>query len=132
PEAFGFGSFVQTAHSTDSIIWTLSEPYGARDWWPFYQNLHDKIDSIDLWITVPEGYRAASNGLLLSESDTENDQLTFHWSHRYPIATYLVALAVTNYQVYQMEVDLANGPLTVLNYLYPQDFDRHSAQIDSV
>ncbi len=132
PEAFGFGSFVQTAHSTDSIIWTLSEPYGARDWWPCYQNLHDKIDSIDLWITVPEGYRAASNGLLLSESDTENDQVTFHWSHRYPIATYLVALAVTNYQVYQMEVDLANGPLTVLNYLYPQDFDRHSAQIDSV
>ncbi|HLU95024.1 MAG TPA: M1 family aminopeptidase, partial [Membranihabitans sp.] len=96
------------------------------------QNLTDKIDSLDLWITVPKGYRAASNGLLVSETPTDNDRIVFHWSHRYPIATYLVALAVTNYQVHSFDIELANGPLTIVNYLYPQDFDKHSKQIENI
>ncbi len=44
----GFGSFVQGLHDSVPIIWTLSEPYGAKDWWPCKQNLSDKIDSIDV------------------------------------------------------------------------------------
>lgn len=126
------GSFVRSSHGSDDIIWTLSEPYGARDWWPCGQNLTDKIDSLDLWITVPKGYRAASNGLLVSETPTDNDRVVFHWSHRYPIATYLVALSVTNYQVHTFDIELANGPLTIINYLYPQDFDKHSKQIENI
>ena len=132
PPEDGLGSFVNTAHATDSIIWTLSEPYGARDWWPCGQNLTDKIDSLDLWITVPDQYRAASNGLLIAETPTDDDRVTFHWSHRYPIATYLVAVAVTNYQVHTFDIPLTNGPLPIVNYLYPQDYDRHSAQIENI
>lgn len=128
----GLGSFVHTAHGTDSIIWTLSEPYGARDWWPCGQNLTDKIDSLDLWITVPTGYRAASNGLLMSETPAEDDRVVFHWQHRYPIASYLVAVAVTNYKVHTFEIPLTNGPLPIVNYLYPQDYERHSRQIETI
>ncbi len=132
PPENGLGSFVQTEHATDAIIWTLSEPYGARDWWPCGQNLTDKVDSLDLWITVPEGYRAASNGLLLSETPTQDDRITFHWQHRYPIATYLVAVAVSNYQVHTFEIPLTHGPLPIVNYLYPQNYDVHSRQIESI
>jgi aminopeptidase N len=46
----GFGSFVQGLHDSVPIIWTLSEPYGAKDWWPCQQNLSDKIDSIDILV----------------------------------------------------------------------------------
>ena len=132
PPEDGFGSFVQTTHETGPIIWTLSEPYGARDWWPCGQNLTDKIDSLDLWITVPAGYRAAGNGLLISEKPNQQNGIEFHWKHRYPIATYLVAFAVTNYEVHTFDIDLANGPLPIVNYLYPQDFERHSEQIESI
>ncbi|MFT4806544.1 MAG: aminopeptidase N, partial [Psychroserpens sp.] len=45
PISSGFGSFEQTQHNGDPVIWTLSEPYGAKGWWPCKQDLIDKIDS---------------------------------------------------------------------------------------
>ena len=53
PISTGFGSFEQTTHNGDEIIWTLSEPYGAKAWWPCKQDLVDKIESIDIYITTP-------------------------------------------------------------------------------
>ena len=50
PVSSGFGSFEQSNHDGDPIIWTLSEPYGAKGWWPCKQDLNDKIDSIDVYI----------------------------------------------------------------------------------
>jgi hypothetical protein len=34
PANTGFGSFIQDQHNGIPVIWSLSEPYGARDWWP--------------------------------------------------------------------------------------------------
>jgi aminopeptidase N len=47
PPNTGFGSFVNSTHNGTPIVWTLSQPYGARDWWPCKQDLNDKIDSLD-------------------------------------------------------------------------------------
>lgn len=120
PPQNGLGSFVASKHNNSPIIWTLSEPYGARDWWPCKESLTDKIDSIDVYITCPEQYRAASNGKLISD-EVSGANRTAHWSHRYPIATYLVALAVTNYQTYSDYLNLLDGKkIEVLNYIYPE------------
>jgi aminopeptidase N len=44
-----------------------------------------------------------------------------HWKHRYPIATYLVAIAVTNYTDYSDLVSLSGGrTLPVVNFVYPE------------
>jgi aminopeptidase N len=94
PPNTGFGSFIQTTHSGVPVIWTLSEPYGSRDWWPCKNGLDDKADSIDVFVTHPAQYKAASNGLLQSET-LSGTNITTHWKHRYPIATYLICLAVT-------------------------------------
>ncbi len=115
----GFGSFVQSTHNGTPIIWTLSEPFGAKTWWPCKQNLSDKIDSIDILVKTPSVNRVASNGLLVSELAKGTDKI-FHWKSRYPIAPYLVAIAVTNYSVYSDYVPLQNGTLEVLNYVYPE------------
>ncbi|EMR01388.1 M1 family aminopeptidase [Cesiribacter andamanensis] len=120
PPATGWGSFEQAQHSSGPIVWTLSEPYGARDWWPCKQSLEDKIDSIDIWIRTPLGNKAASNGLLVAERQ-EGQQMVYHWQHRYPIVTYLVALAVTNYVAFSDQVPTTDGaPIQVLNYVFPQ------------
>ena len=122
PQSTGFGSFQQQTHNGVPIIWTLSEPYGAKEWWPCKQDLNDKIDSIDTYVTTPEGYRAAGNGLLASEQTLAGGLRRYHWRHRYPIAAYLVATAVTNYAVYSNWVPMPSGaPLEVLNYVYPED-----------
>ena len=111
-------AITQSTHANGSAITTLSEPYGSRDWWPTKMDLGDKVDSIDVIVTTPEQYRVASNGLLVSE--TQNGVLkTYHWKHRYPIATYLVAIGVTNYEVYSDFVEVGGKQLEILNYVYP-------------
>lgn len=121
PIGSGFGSFIQSTHATGPIIWTLSEPFGARDWWPCKQSLNDKIDSIDIIVTCPQDYRDGSNGILVSETQNGNFK-TYHWKSHYPIAAYLVAIAVTNYSSYSDTATLENGAsLQILNYVYPED-----------
>lgn len=117
-------SFGHEFHDTlnpTPIIWTLSEPYGAKEWWPCKQDLNDKVDSIDVYITTPSQFRAASNGILISETNVGLNK-TYHWKHKYPIATYLIAFAVTNYAVFSDYVPMSGiDSLEVLNYVYPED-----------
>src|SRR5262249_31075549 len=72
-----FGSFNTVQDSTGNKLWTLSEPYGAKDWFPVKQTLNDKIDSLDVWLTVPSVYTAVSNGLLQSEYIVGNQKVSF-------------------------------------------------------
>lgn len=120
PPATGFGSFMVSTHNNAPGLWTLSEPYGAMEWWPCKESLSDKIDSIDVYITCPSQYKGASNGKLISDQ-VSGTKRTAHWKHRYPIATYLVAIAVTNYETYSDFLDLEGGKqMEVLNYIYPE------------
>ena len=124
PELTGFGSFSKGIHSGIPIIWTLSEPYGAMEWWPCKQSLLDKIDSIDIIVTSPEMYRTASNGILILDT-VENGFRKMHWKHRHPITVYLVAIAVTNYAVYSDWVELEDGrKIEILNYVYPENLEK--------
>ena len=117
----GFGAFIKDTHNGTPIIWTLSEPYGAKDWWPCKQGLYDKVDSIDMVIVHPTGYKAAGNGVLMSENIVDG-KIHTHWKHRHPITAYLVAFAVTNYAEYSDYVPLGdNDSIQVLNYVYPED-----------
>lgn len=121
PGNTGFGSFIQTQHAGIPVIWTLSEPYGSRDWWPCKNGLDDKADSIDIFITTPVAYKAASNGILQMESiGAGGTKKTAWWKHRYPIASYLVCFAVTNYTVLNHSVQLGSTLLPVQTYCYPE------------
>ena len=125
----GFGSFRIDEHEGKAVLWTLSQPYGARDWWPCKQSLNDKIDSIDVIVQVPYGNKVASNGLLVAE-DHLGEYSVYHWKHRYPIVTYLIAIAVTNYKVYHDSVQLQNQQLDLVNYIYPEDLEKFKGGID--
>ena len=122
PADTGFGSFVNSTHSGVPIMWTLSEPYGSRDWWPCKNGLDDKADSIDVIITNPVSYKAASNGLRLSENVTPGGLVT-HWKHRYPIATYLICMAVTNYSEFTDYVTVAGKQLPMQTFCYPENLN---------
>ncbi len=122
PIGSGNYSFIQDYHNDIPIIYTHSEPYGSKYWWPCRQNLSDKIDSIDLLITTPDPYFAVSNGVLISI--TGNSEKTFHWKHRFPISTYLVAFAVTEYEKYTDTAILDNGKIIeIQNFIYPENVD---------
>ncbi len=126
PVSSGFGSFEVNTHNGKPILWTLSEPYGAKGWWPCKQDLIDKIDSLDVYITTPQfnpagdEYIAVANGLEQSQSISGGSKTT-HFKHRYPIPAYLIAIAVTNYAVYVDEVENNGNPFEIVNYVYPEN-----------
>ena len=122
PPSNGFGSFETTTHAGTPVMWSLSEPYGSRDWWPCKNGLDDKADSIDILVTAPAQYKAAANGLLQSETLIAGGtkKLTY-WKHRYPIASYLVCFAVTNFAVFNSSVLLGSTNLPMQTYCYPEN-----------
>jgi aminopeptidase N len=116
------GAFTRGNHSGTPVIFTLSEPFGARDWWPCKQDLNDKIDSFDIYITCPSAYIGVSNGLLQSQTTSEGN-ITRHFRHNYPIPAYLISLNVTNYVTYNIQAGLGttqNPFFPINNYLYPE------------
>ncbi len=122
PEGSGFGSFAQGFHDGIPQIWTLSEPYGAKEWWPCKQDLNDKIDMIDVYVTVPEVNRVASNGLLVEERSLPGGKKLFHWQHNYPIPAYLIAISVTKYDVFTHTLTDEEGDIDIVNYVYPEEY----------
>lgn len=130
PPNNGFGSFEQTTHNGSPIIWTLSEPFGARDWWPCKQDLNDKIDSIDVYITAPSQYVSVSNGIETTPPVISGANKTTHFHHGYPIPAYLICMAVTNYSVYTQTGGTAPNTYPIINYIYPERLAQVQSQLD--
>jgi aminopeptidase N len=122
PADEGLGAFATDTHNETPVLWTLSEPYGAKEWWPCKQDLNDKIDSVDLIIHTPASYRAASNGVLVDEQSSDG-WTTYTWKHRYPIAAYLIAIAITDYAVFSDMANTVSGDIEILNYVYPENLE---------
>jgi hypothetical protein len=91
--AFEFDTF-----DGHDMIWSLSEPFGARSWWPCKDYSHDKADSVDIWVTVPSDLIVASNGTLRDTVDNGGTK-TYKWHEQYAIATYLVSVAIHPYLI---------------------------------
>ena len=111
--------FITTSHNNTPSLYTLSEPHGSKDWWPCKEDLNDKIDEIDIVITAPKAYKAVSNGIILSEEEN-GDVVTTHWQHNYPISSYLVGIAVTDYEVFSQTIEANGSSFDIVNYVYPE------------
>jgi len=123
PTSSGFGAFSTSTHNNVPVLWTLSEPFGAMEWWPCKQDLNDKIDSIDVYITTPSNYTAVANGMQQSKIAVGNGNSKTHFKHGYPIPAYLIAIAVTNYTIYNQQAGLGTPEspfFPIVNYQYPE------------
>ena len=78
------------------VIFTASEPSGSMTWFPSNNHPTDKA-TYRIEITVPEGLTAASNGLLVEEV-TESGRTTFTWLMDDPMATYLAAVYIGEFE----------------------------------
>ncbi len=128
PEQSGFGSFSIGTHAGEPVLWTLSEPYGDKQWWPCQSNLLDKIDSVNVQVKTPKPFIVGSNGLLVKKDSIDTSYI-YTWKHRYPIASYLVAIAVSNYAILDDTVHLKNGTMSFLNYVYPEQLELSKTQL---
>jgi aminopeptidase N len=121
PFATGFGSFEFDAHSGVPWIYSLSEPYGAKDWWPCKNDPSDKADSADIIVTCDSTLKVGSEGTLVSVINNGDGTSTCHWKERYPIASYLISVAITNYVQFSNWFRYsAIDSIEVLNYVLPE------------
>ncbi|RYD87387.1 MAG: hypothetical protein EOP50_20835, partial [Sphingobacteriales bacterium] len=138
PGATGLGSFTFGTHGSQNqpAIWSLSEPYGARDWFPCKQSLTDKIDSADIFITVPTGLKVASNGILRSIIPQGSSANTFEWASRNPVDYYLLSFAVAPYVEYNyyMHFSGSTDSMLVQNFIYndPAILQNNQDELDSI
>jgi len=124
PPVNGFRAFTTEVRGNGSnTLYTLSEPFGARDWWPCKQDLNDKINSIDVFITAPSQYVAVSNGIEPEAPVINGANKTTHFHHGYAIPAYLICMAVTDYTVYNQTAGTAPNTFPIINYIYPESFN---------
>ncbi|WP_394996350.1 M1 family aminopeptidase [Emticicia sp.] len=130
PASSGFGSFSFATHGNTQqpVVWSLSEPYGAPDWFPCKDTPSDKADSSDVWITMPKEFVSVSNGTLMQVLDNKDNTKTYQWKNRYPIAHYLISIACSNYIEYKnyFKYSTTNGTppdsMVITHYVYPETF----------
>ncbi|NOX47856.1 MAG: T9SS type A sorting domain-containing protein [Chlorobi bacterium] len=113
--------------SGEPIIATLSTPYLAHYWYPCKDGPEDKPDSVYVDITIPEltyngiELMAVSNGVLENVIDN-GDTKTFEWRHRYPIVTYYVMAAISNYVEFQEQFNGTGGEsYPLIYYVFDED-----------
>jgi aminopeptidase N len=131
PGSSGFGSFEFGSHNGAASIYTLSEPYGASDWWPCKDTPADKADSSDVWITCATSLIPVSNGKLIEVVTNPGSTHTYKWKNSYPIANYLISLAISNFVEYEQYFKYSEtDSMPVIHYIYPEHFNQVKPELD--
>ncbi len=119
----------ESHHLTEPIIATLSTPYLAHYWYPCKDGPSDKPDSVYIDITIPvkevngQEVIAVSNGILENIIDNTTEK-TYQWRHRYPIVTYYVMAAISNYVMFSENYTGIYGEQYPLDYyVFAQDLE---------
>jgi hypothetical protein len=119
PSGASIGYVKTTRATARNVIYTVSQPFEDRDWWICKQDINDKIDSMDIFINVPNTFKAASNGKLMSVAASGSNSI-YHWRHRYAIPSYLVCVGVADYVEYLgPSVNISGTMVPMQHYLYP-------------
>jgi aminopeptidase N len=100
------------------LTFTLSDMYLAQDWWPCKQDIRDKVDSSDIWLTVPTGTVGTSNGVLKAVTPVAGGN-RYEWKHRFPAKYYLITAAVAPYTERSYTMQFQNGDtMRIQNFVY--------------
>lgn len=116
------GSLYFATHLGVPVIFSLSEPWGARSWWPCKDYPDDKA-TFDLYWSVPAELVATSNGDALGFTDVVRwaaPYRRYHWREDYPMTTYLASIAASDYVRLDDAFVYAQGDtMPVTHYVYP-------------
>lgn len=110
--------YTRTTHNSTPVVYTASQPVGARRWWPCKDWPEDKADTVITRINVPatapngNSYEVVSNGNLTGVETVGSTRTWIHQSTR-PITTYLVSFSVTDYVYSTATYTALNGVTTM-------------------
>jgi len=125
PVHTGFDSFNFKEIKGHKTIYSLSEPTFAPTWFPCKDIITDKF-TCNMNITAPDSMTAASNGLLTEVKKDASGNNVFCWKSSYPIASYLVSVALAKYDYwsdYYYSLD-SSKKMPVEYYSFPEYTDK--------
>jgi len=116
-------------HSGIPIVESYGMPSTAKQWWPCIDAPSAKAkNGMDMEITVPGGFVAASNGTLIGQRNNPDGTITFHWRERYPIYPDTVGLTVTNFKTFDLSYKGEGEKFPLRFYVFPEDLDKARKQ----
>ncbi|CUU01492.1 Por secretion system C-terminal sorting domain-containing protein [Candidatus Kryptobacter tengchongensis] len=104
------------------IAYTMTEPSDSRYWFPCYDEPWDKA-SVDIIVKVKNNFLVASNGLLIRD-EINGEERTFHWRSKYPMSTYLIAFATSEYITFSdwyRKVSNPSDSIEIKYYVWRED-----------
>ena len=104
----------------DRTFFSDNWPNKARNWLPLVDHPYDKSTS-EFIIIAPDHYQVISNGLLVEESNLDNNLKKTHWRQSVPISCWLYAIGVAEFAVDY--VDYFEGK-SIQTWVYKQDRDK--------
>jgi aminopeptidase N len=127
------GVFNRKGLYNKQVTFTLSEPFGAKYWFPCKQDLTDKADSVQLILSCPDSVKAVSIGSLQGIEEKPGNKHTYTWKSNYKIAYYLPAFTVGDFMNYSQIVKVNGTDMLFENYIYNASayFMQQKANIDS-
>lgn len=128
----------ETHHDGTPVIATLSTPFVAHYWYPCKDTPSDKADSVWVDITIPDrvssagnSFVAVSNGML-KQVVSVNGKKRFEWRHRYPVVSYYVMMAISDYEKLEDEVTINDIVVPLDYYVFPQDIVSQQAGVQQM
>jgi len=115
--------FATGFHESEDGWYALSEPDGASSWFPSNDHPLDK-STYTVSVTVPNPLVAVSSGRL-EGVESDRDFSTFVWEVEQPVASYLLAFAVGDFE--REDSDVVDG-ITIRNY-FDSDLTARERQI---
>lgn len=109
----------------------------AQSWFPVKDVATDKIDSLDLNITIPDlmiddiPIIAVGNGRLV-DIVLLNDKRLFKWKHQYPISPNHIEFSISNYRTIQQSVDFKEERMKITHYVFPKDYFKYLEQVSEL
>jgi len=122
------GMYFRDGKYNNRVVYSHNEPFDAQYWIPCKDDPSDKA-FMDMFVTVPQNYIAASNGILIDSLTVGQDKTRFHWKETYPISTYLISVTISTFEIVDdiFTWDLIEMP--VQYFIYPEDYSRGESAI---
>lgn len=111
----GYYFFADSIGIPANLGYTFSQPSYARFWMPCYDEPWEKA-TMQMRLTVPDGYVAASNGRLVEKTVNGDGTTTWRWSEEHTIATYLMCITASEFAVAELPYVSPDGDTIPLQY----------------
>lgn len=110
--------YQKTSFNASNYIYTLSESYEDKDWWPCKADMQDKVETMDITVSSPSAFKVATQGKLF-KTVVSGTNTKYTYRHQYPIASYLVSICVAKFTEFnRTPVTIGNTSVPIIYQLF--------------